>query len=194
MGRRITLIQGHPDASPSHLGHALADAYARGAAAAGHAVERIDVAHLEFPLLRTAEEWRSGALPESLREPQAALGRADHLVLIYPLWTGTVPAVLKGFFEQVLRPDFVSPDANAGGAGARGLKGKSARVVVTLGMPAFVYRWVYLAHGVAAINRNVFKFCGVRSVRTTYIGGVGADRFDGEKWLRRMSDLGRRSA
>lgn len=194
MPQHITLIQGHPDPAPIHLGHALADAYAEGAKAAGHTVERIDVTRLDFPLLRTAEEWRSGPLPGSLRTPQAALGRANHLVLIYPLWTGAVPAVLKGFFEQVLRPDFVSPESKTEGKPAGGLRGKTARVIVTLGMPAFVYRWFYLAHGVAAINRNVFTFCGVKSVRTTYIGGVGGAKFDGAKWLGHMADLGRRAS
>lgn len=192
MGQRIAIVQGHPDASPLRLGHALAEAYAQSAVAAGHHVERIDVARLDFPLLRTAEEWNTGALPDALREPQAILGRADHLMLLYPLWTGTVPAVLKGFLEQVLRPGFVSPGPAAGGAAPRGLRGKSARVVVTLGMPALLYRWFYCGHGVRAINRNVLGFCGVRPVRTTYIGGVGAENFDADKWLRTMSRLARR--
>jgi len=52
MPRRITLIQGHPDPAGNHFDHALADAYAAGAARAGHPVRRIEAARLEFPLLR----------------------------------------------------------------------------------------------------------------------------------------------
>ncbi|MFP5404050.1 MAG: flavodoxin family protein, partial [Gammaproteobacteria bacterium] len=37
MSTRILLLQGHPDALQTHFCHALADAYAEGAAAAGHA-------------------------------------------------------------------------------------------------------------------------------------------------------------
>lgn len=63
MAERIVLIQGHPDASARHFGHALADAYAEGARAAGHEVRSVDVATLDFPLLRSAQDWEHGALP-----------------------------------------------------------------------------------------------------------------------------------
>ena len=38
--RNIVLIQGHPDNTSPHFGHALASAYATGAAGAGHQVRR----------------------------------------------------------------------------------------------------------------------------------------------------------
>jgi putative NADPH-quinone reductase len=61
--RRIAIIQGHPDQRGHHLLHAMADAYAKGATAAGHAVRRIEVANLSFPPLRTQEEFETGPLP-----------------------------------------------------------------------------------------------------------------------------------
>ena len=57
MPKRITIIQGHPDPTGRHLLHAMAGAYAEAAIAAGHELRRIDVAALEFPLLRTQEEF-----------------------------------------------------------------------------------------------------------------------------------------
>jgi putative NADPH-quinone reductase len=56
MSRRIAIIQGHPDPAGHHLLHAMADAYAEGAAKAGHEVRRIEVSKLEFSLLRTQAE------------------------------------------------------------------------------------------------------------------------------------------
>jgi len=56
MTRRILIVQGHPDPAGGHFCHALADAYAAGATAGGHEVERLEVARLEFPLLRTKED------------------------------------------------------------------------------------------------------------------------------------------
>ena len=61
--RRILIIQGHPDPAGRHFGHALADAYAEGAMAAGHEVRRIEVALLDFPLLRSQADWLKGAVP-----------------------------------------------------------------------------------------------------------------------------------
>ena len=63
MVRRITVIQGHPDSSSHHLLHAMADAYAESATAAGHEVRRIEVAKIEFPLLRTQVDFETGDLP-----------------------------------------------------------------------------------------------------------------------------------
>ena len=60
------MIQGHPDAYVQHYRHALADEYAKGAEDAGYEVERIDVARLDFQILRTKDEFRKGALPLSL--------------------------------------------------------------------------------------------------------------------------------
>lgn len=171
--RKIALIQGHPDAQGGHLGHALADAYAAAALAAGHEVRRIEIARLEFPLLRTAREWNEDPVPPGLRAAQADIGWADHLVLVFPLWLGTMPALVKAFLEQVLRPGFAFSYREKGFA-RRGLAGKSARLVVTMGMPAFWYRWFFRAHGVRGLARNVFGFCGISPVRETLIGFVEA--------------------
>ena len=70
MGARIALIQGHPDARGGHLGHALADAYAEAALAAGHELRRIEVARLQFPVLRTRDEWEDGLPAPDIAQAQ----------------------------------------------------------------------------------------------------------------------------
>jgi putative NADPH-quinone reductase len=78
MNGRITIIQGHPDLAGHHLLHAMADAYAERATVAGHEVRRIEVAKLEFPLLRTQVDFETGALPPSLVQPQEDMRWAEH--------------------------------------------------------------------------------------------------------------------
>src|SRR5512134_64335 len=102
----ITIIQGHPDAGSHHLCHALADAYGDGARSAGHAVRVIDIGSIEFPLLRTKQAFDQGTVPVELRQAQEDIAWASHLLLVYPLWLGEMPAKVKAFFEQVLRPGF----------------------------------------------------------------------------------------
>ena len=92
--QRILLIQGHPDASAPHLCHALAQAYAQGAIAAGHEVREIEVAAIDFALLRSQHEWELGLLPASLKPAQADIGWAQHIVLFFPLWLGYLRALL----------------------------------------------------------------------------------------------------
>jgi putative NADPH-quinone reductase len=195
MSTRVLLIQGHPDASQAHFCHALADAYAGGAAAAGHEVRRIDIARLDFPLLKSQRDWEEGPLPDGLREPQAAIGWAKHIVLFFPLWLGDMPALLKGFLEQVARPEFAFGGTRENPFAHKPLAGRSARVVVTMGMPALVYRWYFRSHSVKSLERNILGFVGIAPVRATLIGAVGGlSHKAAATWLGKLGDLGRRAA
>jgi putative NADPH-quinone reductase len=188
---RITLIQGHPDPAGGHFGHALAEAYAQYAEDASHEVKTIEVARLDFPLLRSADDWRQGAPVPAIRAAQEAIAWAEHVVLFFPLWLGDMPALLKGFLEQALRPGFAIGKAGPGRLPPKLLKGRSARIVVTLGMPAFFYSLYYGGHSVKSLKRNVLEFCGFSPVRTSLVGTVeGASRAR-ELWLARMGTFGR---
>jgi len=170
VAKNIVILQGHPDGANKHLCHLLADAYEKGAKAAGHSVKTIDVASLDFPYLRSKDDWENGETPVGLLEPQELIFWAEHLVIIYPLWLGTVPAILKAFFEQVLRP-ILTKNVNASPLDWRKLlKGRSARVVVTMGMPGFVFRWYYGSHGLKMLKRNILGFVGISPVRSTIVG------------------------
>jgi len=194
MHRRILVIQGHPDASAPHLCHALEAAYAQGARDGGHDVRRLDVASLEFPLLRSQREWESAALPPALEEAQAAVAWAQHLVLVFPLWLGDMPALLKGFLEQIARPGFAFRAERPDAAFHKGLTGRSARVVVTMGMPASVYRWYFGAHSVKSLERNVLGFVGISPVHRTLIGMVGNLKpASASKHLHLLAKLGRQA-
>lgn len=192
MGRRILILQGHPDATGAHLCHVLADAYEAGARETGHEVRCVDLGRLEVPLLRSAQEWEHGALPPSLADAQAAIEWAEHVVLIFPLWLGDMPALLKAFLEQVARPGFAFERGTRNPFEAKRLYGRSARVVVTMGMPALIYRWVYRAHSVRSLERNILGFVGFAPVHETLIGGVGGLDAAGVGKLRaKLTRLGR---
>lgn len=188
----ILLIQGHPDALVPHLCHALAAAYAEGAQEAGHEVRTINVAELDFPLLRSQAAWEEGPLPASLQQAQEDIRWAGHLVLFFPLWLGDMPALLKGFLEQVARPGFAFGQGSDGSPFSRkNLKGRSARVVVTMGMPALVYRWYFRAHSVKSLERNILGFIGIAPVHETLLGMVGNLQPDEAKqWLAKLRRLG----
>lgn len=192
MSKRILILQGHPDPAERHWGHALADAYADGARSAGHEVQTVELAQLDFPLLRSAREWQDGALPASLQPAQAAIGWAEHLLIFFPLWMGDMPALLKGFLEQVARPGFAFVPEGGNPFARKGLKGRSARVVVTMGMPALVYRFYFRAHSVRSLERNILGFVGIAPVNETLIGGVdGLDEKTRSRWLAKLRALGR---
>ena len=189
---RILVVQGHPDAGARHLCHALADAYAEGALAAGHGVRGVEVAQLDFPILRSQAEWHDGSVPPALAPVQQDVAWARHLVFVFPLWMGDMPALLKAFLEQLARPGFAFKAASGNPFGAKGLRGRSARVVVTMGMPSLVYRWLYRAHSVKSLERNILGFVGISPVNETLIGGVDDLGAKGvQRWQDKLRRLGR---
>jgi putative NADPH-quinone reductase len=189
---KIALIQGHPDPAGGHFAHALAAAYAEAAADAQHELKTIELARLEFPLLRSAAEWKDGAPAPCIREAQDTIAWAEHLVIFFPLWLGDMPALVKGFVEQTLRPGFAIGNTGAGRMPKKLLKGRSARIVVTMGMPAFFYRAYYRSHSVLSLKRNILEFCGFSPVRTSLVGMVeGSSRNAHELWLAKMGTFGR---
>jgi putative NADPH-quinone reductase len=112
---------------------------------------------------------------------------AEHLVIVYPLWLGDMPAYLKAFLEQIARPGFAFTPGRHGLTPGE-LKGKSARIIVTMGMPAFVYRWFFFKHSLTSLKRNILQFVGIRPVRETIIGMI--ETTDRNKWLGRIRALG----
>jgi putative NADPH-quinone reductase len=191
MTKRIAIIQGHPDSTPERFCRALAAAYARGAESQGHEVRVIDVAALDFSLLRSQADFETGAPAPAIFDAQETLRWADHWAIVYPLWLGDAPALFKAFIEQAFRPGFAlryRPGKLPEGL----LKGKSARVIVTMAMPSFVYRYFFFAHGLRNLKRNVLNYAGVAPVRATLIGSVKAlDHAGAEKWLKMIEDHGR---
>lgn len=194
MSRRILIIDGHPDERAERYVHALTRAYRDGARLGGHEVRSVIVSELQFPLLRTGEDFQGGAPPEAIRQCQESFAWADHVVILFPLWLGSMPALLKGFLEQVLRPGFAFAAADAQRRPGKLLAGKSARIIVTMGMPAFFYRWYFRAHSLKSLERNILAFCGFRPVRASVIGMVERLGQVGRGvWLARVQKLGQRA-
>jgi len=140
-------------------------------------------------LIKSEADFVSDEVPPDIASAQKAIEWANHLVIIYPLWLGTMPALLKAAFEQIFRYGFgmAKPDEGWG----RLLKGRSARIIVTMGMPAFAYRWFFRAHSLKSLERNILWMCGIGPIRETLIGGsdltVAKNR---EAWIEKIRKLG----
>jgi len=193
MPRSICLIQGHPHGAEKHFCHALADSYEHGARLGGMQVSHIDLGSMDLSLLRDPADFLA-APPPPVADAQDKIRNADHLVVVFPLWLGTMPAVVKAFFEHVCRNNFAVEQDAEGGLPKQKLKGKSARVIVTMGMPAFAYRTGFGAHGVRSLEKSILGMAGVGPVRETLIGGVGAlNKSSAAALLLKIQELGRRA-
>ncbi|XID96123.1 NAD(P)H-dependent oxidoreductase [Paenibacillaceae bacterium WGS1546] len=136
---------------------------------------------------------RRTELEPALLEAQEAIRRADHLVFVYPTWWGTMPAVLKGFIDRVFPPGFDFKYRDGSPLWDKLLKGKSARLIVTMDTPSWYNRWVYWRAGHLVMKRNVLRFCGISPVRVTEMAPVkDASEQRRADWLDKAERLGRR--
>ncbi|MDP2324737.1 MAG: NAD(P)H-dependent oxidoreductase [Gammaproteobacteria bacterium] len=192
--KNILIIDGHPDAREGRFVHALACAYREAATGAGHTVRTLSVATLKFPWLQTSDDFRKGEPPPVIRDAQESLVWAQHVVILYPLWLGSMPSLLKAFLEQVLRPGFAFGAARQRGLPKKLLAGRSARVIITMGMPGPFYRIFYRAHSLKSLERNILRFVGFAPVRSLIIGGVEILKpVQRRQHLDEVRELGRRA-
>jgi putative NADPH-quinone reductase len=71
------------------------------------------------------------------------------------------------------------------------LKGKSARLIVTMDTPSWYYRFVYGQPGHTAMKKNILEFCGIKPVKITSVGSVKtSDLAQRQKWLKQVGTLG----
>jgi putative NADPH-quinone reductase len=188
--RKIAIIDAHPDPDPARFVHALAEEYCAGALEAGHEMRHIMLGDINMPILHTRNDWMHNDTPEDVKPGQEAILWADHIVFLYPLWLGDMPALLKAFLEQALRPGIALQYGDSP-TPQKLLKGKSARLVVTMGMPAFFYRAYYASHSVRSFKRNILELVGIDPVTTSLIGNVEGKAAHRTRWLKRIKDHGK---
>ena len=191
MVNKILVVLAHPQ-SKSYCA-ALAQAYAEGARTAGAEVRQINLAELQFNPVGTGSYEKPAELEADLRQAQEAIQWAEHLVFIYPILWGTLPALLKGFIERAFTPGFAVNFRSDSVLWDKLLKGRSARLIVTLNTPPLLYRLLFRRAGHITMKRSILEFCGIAPVRITDIGPMkNASAGRREKWIRQAHALGLR--
>ena len=186
---KIAIVVGNP--MHDSYSEALGAAYRRGAESGGHQANLFMLGRMNFDAILREGYRREQALEPDLAEARAAFVACDHVVVIFPLWCGDMPAILKGFFERILQPDLLAIQKSGGKASWKVFKGKSARVIMTMGMPGIVYRWYYGAHALKLFKRNIMNLLGIHPVRSTIYGMIEAGGDDKRKqWLVEVEALG----
>ncbi len=186
---RITILDGHPNAASFCA--ALAWHYEEGAADAGHEVRRIVVRELDFEGSLHRGYDRNQPMEDCLKRAQEDIAWCEHLVIVHPVWWGSMPAMLKGFFDRVLLPDFAFKFHEKGPWWDRLLAGRSARMILTAATPRWYGRLKYGDAPVKALRGMVLGFCGFKPVRVTYFGMAEAVSDDRRaRWLATVQKLG----
>jgi len=193
MSRRILVILGHPDSNS--LCGAFAEAYAKGAQAAGAEVEILRLGELSFdPMLHRGYQEIQPLEPDLLRA-QERITWAQHLAFVYPTWWGGPPALLKGFFDRTFLPGFAFQSRKRGPFWDRLLAGRSGRLIVTADSPSLYDWFVNGMPAVRLVRKAVLAFCGVKPVRVKRFAIVKqADEPLRQRWIAQAEALGARDA
>jgi putative NADPH-quinone reductase len=187
---KIMIAVGHSERAT--LCEALGRAYADGAAGAGHDARLFVLSEMSFDPILHHGFRKEQPLEPDLRAAYEALAWCDHLVIVFPLWCGDMPAILKGFIERILQPDLIARQDSENAMNWHIFSNKSARLIVTMGMPVTIYRWWYRGHALKLLTRNILHFVGIRPVRQVLYGMIGTSRPQTrERWLHEAQALGR---
>ncbi len=180
--KKIVVILGHPDSES--FNQALFDQYVQHLDSTKTQCETIEIRQLQFdPNLKYGYRKRMELEPDLL-EAQRKLKWADHLVFIFPLWWGSVPAIMKGFFDRVLLPGYAFKKREDSVWWDKYFKGKSARMIVSMDQPAWYFRWVYHRPVYHALKQMTLQFIGVKKVQYQTVGIVrNSTKQQRDSWL-----------
>jgi len=187
--KKVLIIQGNPD--KTSFCDALAQSYKEGALRANADVKEINVREIEFNPFLTLGYKKEVELEHGLIGAQDLIKWADHLVFVYPTWWGTMPTLLKGFIDRVFLPEFAFRYRKDSVWWDKLLKGKSARLIVTMDTPPWYFRWIYGRPGHNAMKKSTLEFCGVKPVKISSIGPVKHSKESKRiSWLTQVQKLG----
>lgn len=189
--KNILIINGHPD--KESFCTALAEMYHKGAVSAGADCKLIHLIDLEFNPILTYGYRKSSPLEPDLLQAQHDILKADHLVFVYPNWWATFPALLKGFIDRVFLPSFAFKYHDKGPLWDKLLKGKTARLIVTMDTPKWYYWLINKNAGFNAMKIGVLEFCGIKPVKITSFAPVkSSNDIKRKQWLKEVEALGRK--
>ncbi|MGK9175051.1 NAD(P)H-dependent oxidoreductase [Yokenella regensburgei] len=187
------IVVSHPDKDA--LTHHVAAAVAKGiTASAQHTADIVDLTAEGFNPTFTAQDFAafklSGSLPAEIVAEQARIDKADALVLVFPVYWWSMPALLKGWIDRVFTHGWAYEETAEGEV----VKKLGHLPVHIIGLGA-ASQGAYDRHGYTAafnaqIAHGIFDYCGaqVKASELLLLPELGS----GEGYLDKGRTLGER--
>ncbi|MEB0206863.1 NAD(P)H-dependent oxidoreductase [Pseudomonas sp. CCC3.1] len=159
--------------NPQSLTHGLATHVAQGLAGAGHTFEIADLSAQAFdPRFSAADlavHHKQAAAPADVLAEQARIDRADALVLVFPVYWWSMPALLKGWIDRVFANGWAfdfSTDAKL----EKKLSHLRVHLLALGGADGATYeRRGYTQAMKTQIEHGIFDYCGVQAVTSNLL-------------------------
>jgi NAD(P)H dehydrogenase (quinone) len=189
MKKKILIIDGHP--GQNSFCSALANAYFEGAQQENFDVQQLVLRDLKFDLNLHEGYHKIQDLEQDLVEAQHKIKWCEHLVFVYPMWWGTMPALVKGFLDRCWLPGFAFKYHSKDPFWDRLLSGRSARMIVTSDAPVIYNFLAYWNAPYTIMKKTILGFCGFKPVKVSAIGSVKNLKLKQRaKILKKMKNLG----
>jgi putative NADPH-quinone reductase len=188
MSKRVLVLAANP--KKDSFVSSLAEAYVN-SAKKNHQVELIKISDMAFNIDLPCAYDDESALEDSLKSFQAYLAWCDHLVIFTPIWWGSLPAKLKGLIDRTFLPGFAFQYEKGKSIPKKLLKGKTARIVMTMDTPPWYYFLIQGAPAIKQLKVTTLEFVGFHSVKSKMIGPIiSSTKASRAKWINNMSKLG----
>ncbi|KTC63730.1 hypothetical protein AO262_36850, partial [Pseudomonas fluorescens ABAC62] len=160
------------------------------ATCAGHEVRLLRLGALSFDPILHEGYRRAQPLEPDLLKAQTDITWAEHLVFVYPIWWGGIPALMKGFFDRVLLSGFAFKYRAGKAFPDKLLTGRTAHLLVTMDTPTWYYKWFYRMPGVHQMRKTTLEFCGIKPLKTLTFGPIlGSNVSQRNTWLKQARKI-----
>jgi len=190
MTKKILILLGNSD-KETYSGH-LADVYEEGAKEEGHEVRRINIGEIQFdPILHKGYKEIQELEPD-LKKLQEDWQWADHVVIVYPNWWNTMPAILKGLFDRMWLPGFAFNFDKETKKLIQRLKGKTARVIIVAGTHSPFKTWWQFGDYTNEIQHGILEFAGIKTKVSAFGPCEKVNNTCRDKWAEKVRKLGKK--
>lgn len=189
MTKQILVLNGNP--KRDSLCGELADSY-RLAAEKHHSVRMLELSKMQFNPNLSFGYDQDQELESDLIHFQESVQWSDHLVVISPIWWGSLPGKTKGLFDRTFLPGFAFRYQKGQVIPDKLLKGKSCRLVFTMDTPPWYYRMVQGAPGLKMLDVCTLRFSGFKKTGVNMFGPVlNSKEQKRQRWFNVMEELGK---
>ncbi|CAH0525781.1 NAD(P)H-dependent oxidoreductase [Vibrio hippocampi] len=188
--KKVLVINANP--KRESFCRSLANSYAL-SAALEHEVKQLHISEMSFAISLDHGFDDTIALEPDLLRFQELILWAEHIVIVTPVWWGSLPAKFKGLVDRVFLPNFAFKYVKGKSFPEKLLSGRTSELMITLDTPPFWYKYfngnVIYKH----VKNTILDFSGIKNRSATYFGPIASSSAKTRAfWLNKASKLASR--
>lgn len=166
--KKILIVLGNP--CKESFNRVLFEEYINGAKEGEHQIRTIDLSKLKFDPILWEGYKKNQELEPDLKRAQEDILWSNHIVFVFPVWWGGLPAIMQGFIDRTFTPGFAFKYKKNSIMPEKLLKGRSARLIITSGSETYIYALIGGIPIIRAMKVLTLWLCGIMPTRITKIG------------------------